>query len=51
MNTYAQPVSSGIQEKITAELSVPDPEKSIAMEIQNEPRTNSGADGDHKKSS
>jgi|TARA_R100000008_G_scaffold82811_1_gene67461 hypothetical protein len=51
MNNYAQPASSGVEQKITAELLIPDPEKTIAMDLLNESRTNSGADGDHQKSS
>ena len=49
MDQFAQPASSGISQKITAELLMPDPDKSTAMEIINESQSNEGADGDHRK--
>jgi hypothetical protein len=49
MDQFAQPVSSGVSQKITAELQIPDPEKSIAMELLNESRSNKGANGDHRE--
>ena len=50
MDQFAQPVSSGVSQKITAELQIPDPEKSIAMELLNESPSDNGADADHRKS-
>jgi len=49
MDQFAQPASSGTLQKITAELLIPDPDKSIAMELLNESKSNKGADGDHRK--
>jgi len=46
MDTFAQPIDSGVYFKIQAELLIPDPEKSEAMEIIHESRT----DDDHNKS-
>jgi hypothetical protein len=49
---YAQPANSGILQKVQAELLVPDPDKTIAMEIINDStKSNTGADGDHRKGS
>lgn len=39
MDTFAQPISSGVYQKIQAELLIPDPDKSVAMEIIHESRT------------
>jgi hypothetical protein len=50
MDQFAQPASSGISQRITAELLVPDPDKSIAMDLLNESDSNKGADADHRKS-
>jgi len=50
MDQFAQPASSGILQKITAELKVPDPDKSTAMELLNESTSDDGADADHRKS-
>jgi hypothetical protein len=47
MDQFAQPVSSGVSQRITAELQVPDPDKSTAMELLNESTSDSGADADH----
>mgnify|MGYP005992417425 FL=1 len=47
-NAYAQPANSGVAHRITAELQVPDPDHTKAMEILNEPRNNPGADEDHR---
>jgi len=49
MDQFAQPASSGISQRITAELLMPDPDKSIAMEIINESANDKGADGDHRE--
>lgn len=40
MYTFAQPIDSGVYQKIQAELLIPDPEISVAMEIINEPKSN-----------
>jgi len=50
MDQFAQPASSGILQRITAELKVPDPDKSTAMELLNESTSDDGADADHRKS-
>ena len=50
MDQFAQPANSGISQRITAELLVSDPNKSIAMEIINESKSNGGANGDHRES-
>jgi len=50
MDQFAQPVSSGVSQRITAELQVPDPDKSTAMELLNESPSDNGADADHRKS-
>jgi hypothetical protein len=49
MNNFAQPANSGVSQRITAELLVPDPDKSIAMELLNESTNDNGADGDHRE--
>ena len=49
MDEFAQPANSGISQRITAELLVSDPNKSIAMEIINESASDKGADGDHRE--
>lgn len=43
----AQPADSGVYNKIIAELSIPDPEKTIAMEILHETITRTD-DGDNE---
>jgi len=47
---YAQPANSGILQKVQAELLVPDPDKTVAMEIINDStKSNTRADGDHRQ--
>lgn len=49
MDTHAKPLDSGVLQKIQAELLVPDPDKTIAMEIINESEHHCGADGDNRQ--
>lgn len=50
MDTHAKPIDSGVLQKIQAELLVPDPDKTTAMEIINEPQKhNCGTDGDNRQ--
>jgi hypothetical protein len=48
--THAQPANSGVLQKVQAELLIPDPEKSIAMDLLHEStKSDTGADGNHRQ--
>ena len=49
MDQFAQPANSGVLQKVKAELLIPDPKKSIAMELLNESSSHNGADADHRE--
>jgi hypothetical protein len=47
METFAKPIDSGVYHKIQAELLIPDPVKTVAMEIISE---STRTDGDNNES-
>ena len=49
LKTFAQPIDSGVLQKVHAELSIPDPDKTIAMDILNESKSDTPADGNHRQ--